>query len=254
MRSAREKCPAPGGRRGGGGSGEGREEPRRRERFQREEGRAAGVENSRQEAACRQHCPPTRPRSAASRLPRIPLGEPVSLSLLPSSPALYKSPAPADPPTAGDPGTLAPGAGSRRRLRTAGTLRSRRGPLLALSLARFPPASSLRNRGARMSEKRVEEAPAELSAKERKEKKEKLEEKAVHKEKKKEIVEDEENGADEDDEENPDDVDEEEGGDEDEEGDENGQEQDGHAEKRSAEEEEDEVDPKRQKTENGSSA
>ncbi|XP_071424654.1 parathymosin [Pithys albifrons albifrons] len=108
--------------------------------------------------------------------------------------------------------------------------------------------------GPSMSEKRVEEAPAELSAKERKEKKEKLEEKAVHKEKKKEIVEDEENGADEDDEENPDDVDEEEGGDEDEEGDENGQEQDGHAEKRSAEEEEDEVDPKRQKTENGSSA
>ncbi|RMC07598.1 hypothetical protein DUI87_17074 [Hirundo rustica rustica] len=89
-----------------------------------------------------------------------------------------------------------------------------------------------------MSEKRVEEAPAELSAKERKEKKEKLEDKAVHKEKKKEIVEDEENGADEDDEENPDDVDEEEGGDEDEEADENGQEQDGHAEKRSAEEEE----------------
>ncbi|KAL2311362.1 hypothetical protein Nmel_003063 [Mimus melanotis] len=89
-----------------------------------------------------------------------------------------------------------------------------------------------------MSEKRVEEAPAELSAKERKEKKEKVEEKAVHKEKKKEIVEDEENGADEDDEENPDDVDEEEGGDEDEEADENGQEQDGHAEKRSAEEEE----------------
>ncbi|XP_021251778.1 parathymosin, partial [Numida meleagris] len=106
----------------------------------------------------------------------------------------------------------------------------------------------------RMSEKRVEEAPAELSAKEMKEKKEKVEEKAVHKEKKKEIVEDEENGAEEDEEENPEDVDEEEGGDEDDEGDENGQEQDGHAEKRSAEEEEDEVDPKRQKTENGSSA
>ncbi|KAK2516768.1 hypothetical protein Q9233_013531 [Columba guinea] len=41
----------------------------------------------------------------------------------------------------------------------------------------------------RMSEKRVEEAPAELSAKEMKEKKEKVEEKTAHKEKKKEIVE-----------------------------------------------------------------
>lgn len=65
--------------------------------------------------------------------PPVPLSS-LPRSLLPSSPALYKSPAPADPPTAGDPGTLAPGAGSRRRLRTAGTLRSRRGPLLALSL------------------------------------------------------------------------------------------------------------------------
>ncbi|XP_042711001.1 parathymosin isoform X1 [Chrysemys picta bellii] len=87
-----------------------------------------------------------------------------------------------------------------------------------------------------------------------KEKKEKLEEKTVCKEKKKEIIEDEENGAEEE-EENPEDVDEEEAGEEDEDGDENGQEQDGHAAKRSAEEEEeDEVDPKRQKTENGSSA
>lgn len=62
-------------RAGGQTGGEGGEEPRCRERFQREEGRAAGVENSRQEAACRQRCPPTRPRSAASRLPRIPPGE-----------------------------------------------------------------------------------------------------------------------------------------------------------------------------------
>ncbi|XP_054243065.1 parathymosin [Indicator indicator] len=104
---------------------------------------------------------------------------------------------------------------------------------------------------ARMSEK-CAEAPAELSAKEVKEKKAKPEDKTVLKEKKKEIVEDDENGAEEVEEDSPDDVDDE-GGDE-EEGDENGQEQDGHAEKRSAEKEEDEVDPKRQKTENGSSA
>ncbi|CAM2097321.1 parathymosin isoform X1 [Caretta caretta] len=94
---------------------------------------------------------------------------------------------------------------------------------------------------------------AQCNAHELKEKKEKLEEKTVCKEKKKEIIEDEENGAEE--EENPEDVDEEEAGEEDDDGDENGQEQDGHAAKRSAEEEEeDEVDPKRQKTENGSSA
>lgn len=57
--------------------------------------------------------------------PSVPLSS-LPRSLLPSSPVLYKSPAPADPPTAGDPGTLAPGAGSCCRLRTAGTLRSRR--------------------------------------------------------------------------------------------------------------------------------
>ncbi|XP_038010397.1 parathymosin isoform X1 [Motacilla alba alba] len=123
--------------------------------------------------------------------PPVPLSS-LPRSLLPSSPALYKSPAPADPPTAGDPGTLAPGGGilpppaDRWDFALPPLTPSRSRPP---SLTRFPPASSLRNREARMSEKRVEEAPAELSAKERKEKKEKLEEKAVHKEKKKEIVE-----------------------------------------------------------------
>lgn len=78
-KSAHRRAGRLGGGKVGREEGEGREEPRRRERFQREEGRAAGVENSRQEAACRQCCPPTRPRSAASRLPRIPPGEPASL-------------------------------------------------------------------------------------------------------------------------------------------------------------------------------
>ncbi|XP_049680192.1 parathymosin [Accipiter gentilis] len=226
---------------------------------------------------------PGRPPALVKRRARIvlaaalPAARPVPLpslllllrlpSLSPPSPgpsfprhrAVYKSPSPAYPPTAGDPGTLAPGAGTRR-LRIAGTLRSRRfntQPFHPGSSLFFPaglPRTGLFPSLPGMSEKRVEEVPAELSAKEMKEKKEKIEEKTVHKEKKKEVVEDEENGAEEDEEENPDDVDEEEGGDEDEEGDENGQEQDGHAEKRSAEEEEDEVDPKRQKTENGSSA
>lgn len=70
------------------------------------------------------HCssgPSLSPPSSASRPSLLPPQVPPS-----SSPALYKSPAPADPPAAGDPGTLAPGAGSCRRLRTAGTLRSRR--------------------------------------------------------------------------------------------------------------------------------
>ncbi|XP_075271874.1 parathymosin [Opisthocomus hoazin] len=210
-----------------------------------------------------------RPVPLPSLLLRLPsLSPPSSASRGPSFPrhrAVYKSPFPGvSPPTAGDPGTLAPGAGACRQFPD-------RQDFALPPLTAFPPLSSSLSSpaglprtvptglfpsltGIRMSEKRVEEAPAELSAKEIKEKKEKLEEKAAHKEKKKEVVEDEENGAEEDEEENPDDVDEEEGGDEDEEGDENGQEQDGHAGKRSAEEEEDEVDPKRQKTENGSSA
>ncbi|XP_077201896.1 parathymosin [Paroedura picta] len=122
--------------------------------------------------------------------------------------------------------------------------------------ARSPPLSPLVSRRRRgMSEKSAEEAPVELGAKDLKEKKEKHEEKSARKEKK-EIIEDDENGAEEeedDEDANPEDVDDE---DEDDEDDENDQEPDSHAVKRSAEkkQEEDEVDPKRKKTENGSSA
>ncbi|XP_058413413.1 parathymosin [Diceros bicornis minor] len=102
-----------------------------------------------------------------------------------------------------------------------------------------------------MSEKSVE-AAAELSAKDLKEKKEKVEEKASRKERKKEVVEEEENGAEEEEEETAEDGEEE---DEAEEEDEEEEEDDdeGPALKRAAEEE-DEADPKRQKTENGASA
>ncbi|XP_032203626.1 parathymosin [Mustela erminea] len=101
------------------------------------------------------------------------------------------------------------------------------------------------------SEKSVE-AAAELSAKDLKEKKEKVEEKASRKERKKEVVEEEENGAEEEEEETAEDGEEEdEGAEEDEEEEEDDDE--GPALKRAAEEE-DEADPKRQKTENGASA
>ncbi|KAK2092862.1 hypothetical protein P7K49_029391 [Saguinus oedipus] len=88
-----------------------------------------------------------------------------------------------------------------------------------------------------MSEKSVE-AAAELSAKDLKEKKEKVEEKASRKERKKEVVEEEENGAEEEEEETAEHGEEENEGEEDDEG---------PTPKRAAEEE-DEADPKRQKT------
>ncbi|XP_065798150.1 parathymosin [Muntiacus reevesi] len=102
-----------------------------------------------------------------------------------------------------------------------------------------------------MSEKSVE-AAAELSAKDLKEKKEKVEEKAGRKERKKEVVEEEENGAEEEEEETAEDGEEEDEGDEEDEEEEE-DEDEGPALKRAAEEE-DEADPKRQKTENGASA
>ncbi|XP_077872019.1 parathymosin [Ictidomys tridecemlineatus] len=102
-----------------------------------------------------------------------------------------------------------------------------------------------------MSEKSVE-AAAELSAKDLKEKKEKVEEKASRKERKKEVVEEEENGAEEEEEETAEDGEEEDEGDEEDEEEEE-EDDEGPALKRAAEEE-DEADPKRQKTENGASA
>ncbi|XP_031796052.1 parathymosin [Sarcophilus harrisii] len=101
-----------------------------------------------------------------------------------------------------------------------------------------------------MSEKSVETAP-ELSAKDLKEKKEKVEEKTSRKERKKDVVEEEENGAEEEEEETAEDgEDDDEGEEEDEEEEEDDDE--GPALKRAAEDE-DEADPKRQKTENGAS-
>ncbi|XP_072506662.1 parathymosin [Notamacropus eugenii] len=101
-----------------------------------------------------------------------------------------------------------------------------------------------------MSEKSVETAP-ELSAKDLKEKKEKVEEKTNRKERKKDVVEEEENGAEEEEEETAEDgEDDDEGEEEDEEEEEDDDE--GPALKRAAEDEDD-ADPKRQKTENGAS-
>ncbi|XP_059113103.1 parathymosin [Peromyscus eremicus] len=102
-----------------------------------------------------------------------------------------------------------------------------------------------------MSEKSVE-AAAELSAKDLKEKKEKVEEKAGRKERKKEVVEEEENGAEEEEEETAEDGEDDDEGDEEDEEEEE-EEDEGPVRKRAAEEE-DEADPKRQKTENGASA
>ncbi|XP_055465368.1 parathymosin [Psammomys obesus] len=102
-----------------------------------------------------------------------------------------------------------------------------------------------------MSEKSVE-AAAELSAKDLKEKKEKVEEKAGRKERKKEVVEEEENGAEEEEEETAEDGEDDDEGDEEDEEEEE-EEDEGPVRKRTAEEE-DEADPKRQKTENGASA
>ncbi|XP_029061171.1 parathymosin isoform X1 [Monodon monoceros] len=85
-----------------------------------------------------------------------------------------------------------------------------------------------------MSEKSVE-AAAELSAKDLKEKKEKVEEKASRKERKKEVVEEEENGAEEEEETAEDGEEEDEGDEEDEEEEED--EDEGPALKRAAEEE-----------------
>ncbi|XP_020013796.2 parathymosin [Castor canadensis] len=113
-----------------------------------------------------------------------------------------------------------------------------------------PPASPGPGPGT-MSEKSVE-AAAELSAKDLKEKKEKVEEKASRKERKKEVVEEEENGAEEEEEETAEDGEEEDEGDEEDEEEEE-EDDEGPALKRAAEEE-DEADPKRQKTENGASA
>ncbi|XP_052028868.1 parathymosin [Apodemus sylvaticus] len=102
-----------------------------------------------------------------------------------------------------------------------------------------------------MSEKSVE-AAAELSAKDLKEKKDKVEEKAGRKERKKEVVEEEENGAEEEEEETAEDGEDDDEGDEEDEEEEE-EEDEGPVRKRTAEEE-DEADPKRQKTENGASA
>lgn len=95
------------------------------------------------------------------------------------------------------------------------------------------------------------EAAAELSAKDLKEKKDKVEEKAGRKERKKEVVEEEENGAEEEEEETAEDGEDDDEGDEEDEEEE--EEDEGPVRKRTAEEE-DEADPKRQKTENGASA
>ena len=95
------------------------------------------------------------------------------------------------------------------------------------------------------------EAAAELSAKDLKEKKDKVGEKAGRKERKKEVVEEEENGAEEEEEETAEDGEDDDEGDEEDEEEE--EEDEGPVRKRTAEEE-DEADPKRQKTENGASA
>ncbi|XP_074051419.1 parathymosin [Macrotis lagotis] len=145
----------------------------------------------------------------------------------------------------------------RRRAPLSGLARSGVAACRARSRRRSPravqgPSSpGIREPGpGTMSEKSVEAAP-ELSAKDLKEKKEKVEEKTSRKERKKDVVEEEENGAEEEEEETAED------GDDDDEGEEEDEEEEedddeGPALKRAAEDE-DEADPKRQKTENGAS-